>query len=183
MKILIIKDISTPIKDNKEIYQIATISCGDEDIGKIIALAFEKVGNNGVISIEEGKTLKTELSIVEGMQFDRGYLSPYMSTDIEKMESNLSNALIFITDIKISNIQEILPVLEEASKSSRPLLIICDEIENDVIATLVLNKMRGAVTTVVVKAPAYGDRRKEYLGDISVLTNATYVSQDYSYCS
>lgn len=176
-----LKDISTPIKDNREIYQIATISCGDEEIGEIIASAFEKVGNTGVISIEEGKTLKTELSIVEGMQFDRGYLSPYMSTDIEKMESVLSNALIFITDIKINNVQEILPILEEASKSNRPLLIICDEIENDVIATLVLNKMRGAVVAVVVKAPAYGDRRKEYLGDISALTNATYVSQDFCY--
>ena len=176
-----LKEISTPIKDNKEIYQIATISCGDEEIGKIIAKAFEKVGKNGVISIEEGKTLKTELSIVEGMQFDRGYLSPYMSTNAEKMESILSNALILITDIKINNIQDILPMLEEASKSSRPLLIICDEIENDVIATLVLNKMRGAVTTVVVKAPAYGDRRKEYLGDIAILTSGTYISQDFGH--
>lgn len=176
-----LKEISTPIKDNKEIYQIATISCGDSDIGMIIAEAFEKVGNSGVISIEEGKTLKTELSIVEGMQFDRGYLSPYMSTNLEKMESNLSNALILITDIKINNVQELLPLLEEASKSGRPLLIICDEIENDVIATLVLNKMRGSVTTVVVKAPAYGDRRKEYLGDIAILTNGTYVSSDFGH--
>lgn len=176
-----LKTISTPVKDNKEIYQVATISCGDSEIGEIIAKAFEKVGKNGVISIEEGKTLKTELNIVEGMQFDRGYLSPYMSTNLDKMESVLDNALILITDLKINNVQELLPVLEEASRLGRPLLIICDEIENDVIATLVLNKIRGAVTTVVVKAPAYGDRRKEYMGDIAILTNGTYISQDLGY--
>ena len=176
-----LKEISTPIKDNKEIYQIATISCGDEEVGKIIAEAFDRVGHSGVISVEEGRTLKTELSVVEGMQFDRGYLSPYMSTNLEKMESVLDNALILITDIKISNIQELLPVLEETSRQGRPLLIICDEIENDVIATLVLNKIRGAVTTVVVKAPAYGDRRKEYMEDISILTGGTNITADCGY--
>ena len=173
-----LKEISTEVKDNKDIYNIATISCGDSEIGQIIADAFNKVGNSGVISIEEGKTLKTELTIVEGMQFDRGYLSPYMSTNLEKMESILDNALILITDLRIANVQELLPVLESASSQGRPLLIICDEIENDVIATLVLNKIRGAVTTVVVKAPAYGDRRKEYMGDIAILTNGTYLSSD-----
>ena len=173
-----LKEISTEVKDNKDIYNIATISCGDSEIGQIIADAFNKVGNSGVISIEEGKTLKTELTIVEGMQFERGYLSPYMSTNLEKMESILDNALILITDLRIANVQELLPVLESASSQGRPLLIICDEIENDVIATLVLNKIRGAVTTVVVKAPAYGDRRKEYMGDIAILTNGTYLSSD-----
>lgn len=176
-----LKEISTEVKDNKDIYNIATISCGDSEIGEIIAEAFKKVGNSGVISIEEGRTLKTELTIVEGMQFDRGYLSPYMSTNLDKMESVLDNALILITDLRIANIQELLPILEEASRQSRPLLIICDEIENDVIATLVLNKIRGAVTTVVVKAPAYGDRRKEYMGDIAILTNGTYLSSDFGY--
>lgn len=173
-----LKSLSFPIKDNKEIYQIATISCGDKEIGKLIAEAFNKVGNNGVISIEEGKTLNTELKIVEGMEFDRGYLSPYMSTDLNKMESNLSNAYILVTDCKINNVQELLPALEESSSKGRPLLIICEEIENDVIATLVLNKIRGAVTSVVVKAPAYGEKRKEYLTDISILTGATFVSSD-----
>lgn len=173
-----LKRISTEIKDNNEIYQIATISCGDEEIGKLIAEAFKKVGNNGVISIEEGKTLKTELKVVEGMQFDRGYLSPYMCTDLDKMESVLENAFILITDLKINNIQELLPVLEMVSKQNRPLLIICEEIENEVIATLVLNKIRGAVTSVVVKAPAYAEKRKEYMNDIAILTGGTFVTED-----
>lgn len=173
-----LKEISTEIKDNKEIFQIATISCGDEEIGKLIAEAFSKVGNNGVISIEEGRTLKTELKIVEGMQFDRGYLSPYMSTNMDKMESVLENAYILLTDQKINTIQDLLPALEIASKNNRPLLIICEEIENEVIATLVLNKIRGAVTSVVVKAPAYGEKRKEYFNDIATITGATFITNE-----
>ncbi len=173
-----LKEISTEVKNNKEIYQIATISCGDSEIGKLIAEAFEKVGNNGVISIEEGKTLKTELKIVEGMQFDCGYLSPYMSTNLDKMESLLENAYILITDLKINSIQELLPTLEMVSQQNRPLLIVCEEIENDVIATLVLNKIRGAVTSVVVKAPAYGEKRKDYMNDIAILTGGTFITED-----
>ena len=174
-----LKEISKPINDYKEIFQIASISGGDEEIGQIISDAFEKVGKDGVITVEDGKTLKTELKIVEGMQFDRGYLSPYMVTDSEKMVCELNDAYILITDYKINNMQEIVALLEGVANSGRPLLIIAEEIENDVLSALVLNKLRGAINVVCVKAPAYADRRKAILQDIALITGGQYVSQDF----
>ncbi len=174
-----LKQISKPINSSKEIYQVATISGGDEEIGKIVSDAFEKVGKDGVITVEDGKTLKTQLKVVEGMQFDRGYLSPYMVTDSEKMICELNDAYILITDSKISNIQELLPMLENVANSGKPLLIIAEEIENEVLSALVLNKLRGALNVVCVKAPAYADRRKAYLQDIALLTGGEYISQDF----
>ena len=171
-------EISTPIKDNKEIYQIASISAGDEEIGQLIADAFNKVGTNGVITVEDGKTFKTELKIVEGMQFDRGFLSPYMVTNPETLESNLDNAYILLSESKITNINQLLPILEQASNKNIPLLIIADEIENEVLATLILNKLRGNLNCVAVKSPAYGDKRKGFMQDIAVLTGATVVSDE-----
>lgn len=171
-------DISTPIKDNKEIYQIASISAGDEEIGQLIADAFNKVGTNGVITVEDGKTFKTELKIVEGMQFDRGFLSPYMVTNPETLEANLDNAYILLSESKITNINQLLPILEQASNKNIPLLIIADEIENEVLATLILNKLRGNLNCVAVKSPAYGDKRKGFMQDIAVLTGATVVSDE-----
>ncbi len=173
-----LKNISTPIKNNTEIYQIASISAGDNEIGKLIADAFNKVGNNGVITVEDGKTFKTELKIVEGMQFDRGFLSPYMVTNPETLEANLENAYILICENKISNINQILPILEEISKKNLPLLIIADEIENEVLATLVLNKLRGNLNCVAVKSPAYSDKRKGFMQDIAVLTGGTVIAED-----
>lgn len=170
--------ISTPIKDNKEIYQIASISAGDEEIGQLIADAFNKVGTNGVITVEDGKTFKTELKIVEGMQFDRGFLSPYMVTNPETLEANLDNAYILLSESKITNINQLLPILEQASNKNIPLLIIADEIENEVLATLILNKLRGNLNCVAVKSPAYGDKRKGFMQDIAVLTGATVVSDE-----
>lgn len=171
-------EISTPIKDNKEIYQIASISAGDEEIGQLIADAFNKVGTNGVITVEDGKTFKTELKIVEGMQFDRGFLSPYMVTNPETLEANLDNAYILLSESKITNINQLLPILEQASNKNIPLLIIADEIENEVLATLILNKLRGNLNCVAVKSPAYGDKRKGFMQDIAVLTGATVVSDE-----
>lgn len=171
-------EISTPIKGNKEIYQIASISAGDEEIGQLIADAFNKVGTNGVITVEDGKTFKTELKIVEGMQFDRGFLSPYMVTNPETLESNLDNAYILLSESKITNINQLLPILEQASNKNIPLLIIADEIENEVLATLILNKLRGNLNCVAVKSPAYGDKRKGFMQDIAVLTGATVVSDE-----
>ncbi len=171
-------EISTPIKDNKEIYQIASISAGDEEIGQLIANAFNKVGTNGVITVEDGKTFKTELKIVEGMQFDRGFLSPYMVTNPETLEANLDNAYILLSESKITNINQLLPILEQASNKNIPLLIIADEIENEVLATLILNKLRGNLNCVAVKSPAYGDKRKGFMQDIAVLTGATVVSDE-----
>lgn len=171
-------EISTPIKDNKEIYQIASISAGDEEIGQLIADAFNKVGTNGVITVEDGKTFKTELKIVEGMQFDRGFLSPYMVTNPEALEANLDNAYILLSESKITNINQLLPILEQASNKNIPLLIIADEIENEVLATLILNKLRGNLNCVAVKSPAYGDKRKGFMQDIAVLTGATVVSDE-----
>ena len=176
-----LKEISKPVNDYKEIFQIASISGGDEEIGKIISEAFEKVGKDGVITVEDGKTLKTELKIVEGMQFDRGYLSPYMVTDSEKMICDLSDAYILITDYKINNLQEIVPLLEGVANTGKPLLIIAEEIENDVLSALVLNKLRGAINVVCVKAPAYADRRKAILQDIALLTGGQYISQDFGF--
>ena len=171
-------EISTPIKDNKEIYQIASISAGDEEIGQLIADAFNKVGTNGVITVEDGKTFKTELKVVEGMQFDRGFLSPYMVTNPETLEANLGNAYILLSESKITNINQLLPILEQASNKNIPLLIIADEIENEVLATLILNKLRGNLNCVAVKSPAYGDKRKGFMQDIAVLTGATVVSDE-----
>ncbi|MDY5042311.1 MAG: chaperonin GroEL [Eubacteriales bacterium] len=171
-------EISTPIKDNKEIYQIASISAGDEEIGQLIADAFNKVGTNGVITVEDGKTFKTELKVVEGMQFDRGFLSPYMVTNPETLEANLDNAYILLSESKITNINQLLPILEQASNKNIPLLIIADEIENEVLATLILNKLRGNLNCVAVKSPAYGDKRKGFMQDIAVLTAATVISDE-----
>lgn len=173
-----LKQISTPITSSKEIFQIASISAGDEEIGKLIADAFEKVGTDGVITVEDGKTFKTELKIVEGMQFDRGFLSPYMVTNPETLEASLQNAYILLCENKIKNINELLPVLELVSSKNMPLLIIADEIENEVLATIVLNKLRGNLNCVAVKSPAYGDKRKGFMQDIAVLTGAKVVSDE-----
>ncbi|MBO6093010.1 MAG: chaperonin GroEL, partial [Oscillospiraceae bacterium] len=155
------KKISQPVSGTGDISRVGTISSGDEEIGKLIADAMEKVSHNGVITIEESKTAETYSDVVEGMQFDRGYLSPYMATDTEKMEAVLDDAVILITDKKISNIQEILPLLEEVVKAGRKLLIIAEDVEGEALATIVLNKLRGTFTCVCVKAPGFGDRRKE----------------------
>lgn len=170
---------STQVNSVKEIFQIASISAGDEEIGKLIATAFEKVGKEGVITVEDGKTFKTELNIVEGMQFDRGYLSPYMVTDVEKLIAELKDAYILLTENKINTITELLPILESISSMGKPLLIIADEIENEVLATLVLNKIRGALNCVAVKSPAYADRRKAFMQDIATLTGGTVISQEF----
>ena len=173
-----LKEMSKPISSKHEISQIAAISASDETVGELISDAMEKVGNDGVITIEEGKTMKTELNVVEGMQFDRGYASSYMVTDTDKMEAVLDNPYILITDKKISNIQEILPVLEPIAQQSRKLLIIAEDVEGDALATLVVNKRRGIFTCVAVKAPGFGDRRKEMLQDIAILTGGEVISSD-----
>mgnify|MGYP002712002714 CR=1 FL=1 len=173
-----IKKISKPVNGKEDIARVAAISAADEEIGKLIADAMEKVGNEGVITVEESKSMATELDVVEGMQFDRGYLSPYMATDTEKMEAQLEDAYILITDKKISNIQEILPVLEQIVQQGKKLLIIAEDIEGEALATLVVNKLRGTFTCVAVKAPGFGDRRKEMLQDISILTGGTVISEE-----
>lgn len=168
--------------DSKEaIAQVAAISSGDEKIGDLIADAMERVGQDGVITIEESQSIETELSVVEGMQFDRGYLSQYMVTDNEKMIANLENPMIFITDRKISNIQDILPMLENVMQQSRPLLIIAEDIEGEALPTLVLNKLRGTLNVVAVKAPGFGDRRKAMLEDIAILTGSTVISEELGF--
>ena len=173
-----LKKISKTVTGKKEIAQVASISANDETIGAQIADAMEVVGNDGVITVEESKTLATELRVVEGMQFDRGYCSAYMATDTEKMEAVLDSPLILITDKKISAIQEILPVLEQIVQSGRKLLIIAEDVDGEALATLVVNRLRGTFTCVAVKAPGFGDRRKEMLQDIAVLTGATVISSD-----
>ena len=173
-----VKDISQPVSGSNDIARVGTISSGDEHIGNLIADAMEKVSQNGVITIEESKTAETYSDVVEGMQFDRGYLSPYMATDMDKMEAVIDDALILITDKKISNIQEILPLLEQIVKAGRKLLIIAEDVEGEALATIVLNKLRGTFTCVCVKAPGFGDRRKEMLQDIAILTGGTVVSSD-----
>ena len=173
-----LKTLSTPVNSNKEIYQLASISAGDEEIGQLIAEAFDKVGRNGVVSVEEGKTLKNELKVVEGMQFDRGYISPYMVTDNEKMCASLNHTYILITDLKLNNIQEILSILEQISKENKSLLIIAEDYENEVINTLVLNKLRGLLNVVAVKCPAFGDRRTAMLKDIAIITGGSFISKD-----
>ena len=173
-----IKGISKPVSGSKDITRVGTISSGDELIGKLISEAMEKVSQNGVITLEESKTAETYSDVVEGMQFDRGYLSPYMVTDTDKMEAVLDDALILITDKKISNIQDLLPLLEQIVKAGRKLLIIAEDVEGEALATIVLNKLRGTFTCVCVKAPGFGDRRKEMLQDIAVLTGGTVVSSE-----
>ena len=169
---------SQPVSGSGDIARVGAISSGDEVIGSLIAEAMEKVSQNGVITIEESKTAETYSEVVEGMQFDRGYLSPYMATDTEKMEAVLDDALILITDKKISNIQEILPLLEQIVKAGRKLLIIAEDIEGEALATIILNKLRGTFNCVCVKAPGFGDRRKEMLQDIAVLTGGQVISSD-----
>ena len=173
-----LKKISKEVSTSKEIAQVASISAGDEEIGSLIAKAMEKVGADGVISVEEAKTMKTELSVVEGMQFDRGYLSPYMSTNMEKMVAELENPYILITDKKISTIQDILPLLEQIVKVGGKLLIIADDIEGEALATLVLNKLRGTFICVAVKAPAFGDKRKALLEDIAIVAGGKVISEE-----
>ena len=173
-----VKAASVPVSGSKDIARVGTISSGDEHIGALIAEAMEKVSQNGVITIEESKTAETYSDVVEGMQFDRGYLSPYMVTDPDKMEAVIDDALILITDKKISNIQEILPLLEQIVKAGRKLLIVAEDVEGEALATIVLNKLRGTFTCVCVKAPGFGDRRKEMLQDIAILTGGTVVSSE-----
>ena len=173
-----LKNISKPIENKTAISQVAAISASDDAIGELIADAMEKVGKDGVITVEEAKTMKTDLSIVEGMQFDRGYASAYMVTDTDKMEAVLDNPLILITDKKISNIQEILPVLEQVVQGGRKLLIIAEEVEGEALATLVVNKIRGTFTCVADKAPGFGDRRKAMLQDIAILTGGQVISEE-----
>ena len=173
-----LKELSVPVGNKHAIEQVAAISASDETVGKMIADAMEKVGNDGVITIEESKTMKTELNIVEGMQFDRGYCSAYMATDTDKMEAVLDNPFILITEKKISNIQEILPVLEQIAQAGRKLLIIAEDVEGEALATLVINKLRGTFTCVAVKAPGFGDRRKAMLQDIAVLTGGQVISDE-----
>jgi len=173
-----LKELSNPISGTKAIAQVASISAGDEEIGKLIAEAMEKVGNDGVITVEESKTMKTELAVVEGMQFDRGYASAYMVTDTDKMEAALDEPMVLITDKKISNIQEILPILEQVVQQGKKLLIIAEEVEGEALATLVVNKLRGTFTCVAVKAPGFGDRRKAMLQDIAILTGGQVISEE-----
>ena len=173
-----IKEHSVPVNGSDDIARVGTVSSGDEAIGKLIAEAMEKVGTEGVITIEESKTAETGLDVVEGMQFDRGYISPYMVTDTDKMEAVLDDAYLLITDKKISNIQDILPVLEPIVKSGRKLIIIAEDVEGDALATLLLNRLQGRFNVVCVKAPGFGDRRKEMLQDIAILTGGTVISSE-----
>ena len=173
-----IAEMSSKVTGKDQIAKVAAISAGDEFVGEMVADAMEKVSNDGVITIEESKTMKTELDLVEGMQFDRGYVSAYMATDMDKMEANLDNPYILITDKKISNIQEILPLLEQVVQQSAKLLIIAEDVEGEALTTLVINKLRGTFNVVAVKAPGYGDRRKAMLEDIAILTGGTVISEE-----
>jgi len=173
-----LKEISKPIEGKESIAQVAAISSGDEEVGQLIAEAMERVGNDGVITIEESKGFTTELDVVEGMQFDRGYASPYMVTDSDKMEAVLENPYILITDKKITSIQEILPVLEQVVQQGKPLILIAEDVEGEALATLVVNKLRGTFNAVAVKAPGFGDRRKAMLEDIAVLTGAEVITEE-----
>ena len=173
-----LKAISTPVEGKQSIAQVASISAADETIGKLISDAMEKVGNDGVITVEESKTMRTELNIVEGMQFDRGYCSPYMATDLDKMVADLDNPYILITDKKISSIQDLLPLLEQVVKMGAKLLIIAEDVEGEALTTLILNKLRGSFICVAVKAPGFGDRRKAMLEDIAILTGGMVITDD-----
>ena len=165
-----LEEMSRPVTGKEHIAKVAAISAGNDEVGQMIADAMEKVGENGVITIEEAKTMQTEIDVVEGMQFDKGYLSGYMCDDKDKMVANMDNPYILITDKKISNIQDILPILEQTMKSGRQLLIIADDVEGEALTTLIVNRLRGTLKVVAVKAPGYGDSRKEMLQDIAVLT-------------
>lgn len=176
-----VKSISIPVEGKQAIAQVASISAADDDIGKLISDAMEKVGNDGVITVEESKTMRTELNVVEGMQFDRGYASPYMATDLDKMVAELDNPYILITDKKISSIQELLPLLEQVVKTGSKLLIISEDVEGEALTTLILNKLRGSFVCVAVKAPGFGDRRKEMLADIATLTNGVVITEELGY--
>ncbi len=173
-----LKDISSNVNGKEDIARVASISANNEEVGKLISEAMEKVSKDGVITIEESKTSNTELNVVEGMQFDKGYVSPYMVTDTEKMEAVMDNPYILITDKKISNIQEILPLLETLMQNSGKLVIICDDVEQEALSTLILNKLRGVLNVVAVKAPGYGDKRKEMLQDIAILTGGEVIASD-----
>jgi len=176
-----LRKISTDVNDQESIAQIAAISSGDEEVGNFVADAMERVGSDGVITIEESQGIETELDVVEGMQFDRGYLSQYMVTDNEKMEADLDNPYVLITDKKISNVQDILPLLENIMQQNRPLLIIADDIEGEALPTLVLNKIRGTLDVTAVKAPGFGDRRKGMLEDIAILTGGQVITEDLGF--
>ncbi len=173
-----IKGMSIPVSSKEHIAQVASISAGDEEVGAMVADAMEKVSNDGVITVEESKTMNTELELVEGMQFDRGYLSSYMATDMDKMEAVLENPMILITDKKITNIQDIMPLLEQIVQMGARLLIIADDVEGEALATLVVNKLRGVFNCVAIKAPGFGDRRKAMLQDIAILTGGTVISEE-----
>ena len=173
-----IAKMSSKVTGKEQIAKVAAISAGDEEVGQLVADAMEKVSKDGVITIEESKTMKTELDVVEGMQFDRGYISAYMATDMDKMEAVLDNPYILITDKKISNIQEILPLLEQIVQSGAKLLIIAEDVEGEALTTIIVNKLRGTFNVVAVKAPGYGDRRKEMLKDIAILTGGTVISEE-----
>ncbi len=173
-----IKEMSSTVKDKAQIAKVASISAGDEEVGQMVADAMEKVSGDGVITIEESKTMQTELDLVEGMQFDRGYISAYMATDMDKMEATLEDPYILITDKKISNIQEILPLLEQIVQSGARLLIVAEDVEGEALTTLIVNKLRGTFNVVAVKAPGYGDRRKDMLKDIATLTGAQVISDE-----
>ena len=176
-----ISEMSQTINGKEQIARVASISAGDDEVGQMVADAMEKVSNDGVITIEESKSMKTELDLVEGMQFDRGYISAYMSTDMEKMVAELDNPYILITDKKISNIQDIRPVLEQIVQGGQKLLIIAEDVEGEALTTLIVNKLRGTFQVVAVKAPGYGDRRKEMLQDIAILTNGKVISEELGY--
>ena len=173
-----ISKMATKVKGKDQIMRVAAVSSGDDEVGQMIADAMEKVSNDGVITIEESKTMQTELDLVEGMQFDRGYISAYMATDMDKMEANLEDPFILITDKKISTIQDILPLLEQIVKTGSKLLIIAEDVEGEALTTLIVNKLRGTFNVVAVKAPGYGDRRKEMLEDIAILTGGKVISSD-----
>src|SRR5574344_755222 len=174
----LIASMSKQVEGKEQIARVAAVSSGDEEVGQLVADAMEKVSKDGVITIEESKTMKTELDLVEGMQFDRGYISAYMATDMDKMEAVLDNPYILITDKKISNIQEILPLLEQIVQSGAKLLIIAEDVEGEALTTLIVNKLRGTFNVVAVKAPGYGDRRKAMLEDIAILTGGQVISSD-----
>ncbi len=176
-----VKSHSQPVKGTEDIARIATISSADEDIGRIIADAMEKVTSDGVITVEESKIAQTEAEVVEGMQFDRGYISPYMVTDTDKMEAVIDDALILITDKKIASIQDLLPLLEQIMHAGGKLIIIAEDIEGEALTTIIVNKLKGVFNVVAVKAPGFGDRRKAYLEDIAILTGGTYISSDLGY--
>ena len=169
---------SRKVETSEDIANVATISAGSKEVGDIIAQAMERVGRDGVISVDESKGFDTELEVVEGMQYDKGYVSPYMVSDREKMQVELENAYVLVTDQKINTIQEILPLLEKIVQSAKPLLIIADDIDNEVTSTLIVNKLRGTFNVVATKAPGFGDNQKEMLQDIATLTNANYYSKD-----